>query len=113
MTNKEKKTARIVGALFLIAIVASILGGTLVDSILYTPDYLVDVSSNGTLVVIGVLLELVNGFAVIGIAVLMFPFFKKQNEALALGYVALRVIEAAVIIAAVISPLTLIGTFLF
>ena len=55
------------------------------------------------------LLELINGLAVVGIAVAMYPIFRKQYVALALGYVALRIIEAVIIIAAVISPLTLIA----
>jgi hypothetical protein len=56
-----------------------------------------------------VLLELINGLAVVGIAVMMFPIFKKHAEALALGYVAIRIIEAVIVIAAVISPLSLIA----
>jgi hypothetical protein len=104
-----RKTAIIVGALFLIAMAASLIGGLWLESMLNTPDYLANVSENKTQVVLGVLLELINGIAVIGIAVIMYPLFKKQDEALALGYVALRIIEAVIIIAAVISPLTLIA----
>ncbi len=107
--NSYRKTARIVGALFLIAMVTSLLGGLWLESILNAPDYLVTVSANETQVIIGVLLELINGIAVVSIAVLMFPIFKKQDEALALGYVAFRVIEAVIIIAAVISPLSLVA----
>ena len=94
MNSNWQKTARIVGALFIIAIVASILGGMLIDSIIGEPDYLTDTVSNETTVIIGVVLELINGIAVIGIAVGMFPIFRKQNESLALGYVAFRIIEA-------------------
>ena len=107
--NTYKKTARIVGAFFLIAMVTSLLGGFWLESILTAPDYLSSVSGNKTQVEIGVLLELINGLAVIGIAVAMYPIFRKQYEALALGYVALRIIEAVIIIAAVISPLSLIA----
>lgn len=107
--NSNRKTARIVGALFLIAMVASLVGGIWLESILSAPDYLATVSVSRTQVVIGVLLELVNGIAVVGIAVMMFPLFKKQDEALALGYVAFRIIEAVIAIAAVISPLSLIA----
>jgi hypothetical protein len=107
--NTHKRTARIVGALFLIAIVVSLVGGIWLESIITAPDYLVTVSANRTQVIIGVLLELTNGLAVIGIAVGLFPLFRKNNEALALGYVALRIIEAVIIVAAVISPLALIA----
>ncbi len=107
--NSNRKTARIVGALFLTAMVTSLLGGIWLESILTAPDYLISVSANETQVIIGVLLELINGIAVVGIAVAMFPFFKKYSEALALGYVAIRIIEAVIVIAAVISPLSLIA----
>lgn len=107
--NSNRRTARIVGALFLIAIVVSILGGSIIEPVLTAPDYLSSVSANGTQVVLGVLLELINGLAVIGIAVMLFPIFKKHNEALALGYVALRILEAVVVITAVSGPLTLIA----
>ena len=105
--NSNRRTARIVGALFLIAIVVSILGGSIIEPVLTAPDYLSSVSANGARVVLGVLLELINGLAVIGIAVLLFPILKKHNEALALGYVALRILEAVVVIVAVSAPLTL------
>jgi hypothetical protein len=107
--NVTKRTARIVGALFLIAIAASLIGGLLIESIISAPDYLMTVSADETEVTIAVLLELINGIAVVVIAVMMFPIFKKYSEATALGYVAFRIIEAVIIIAAVISPLALIA----
>lgn len=109
MTTRERRTTIIVGALFLIALVAAILGGTLIDSILGASDYLVEVSANETTLIVGSLLELINGLAVVGIAVLLFPILKRQDEGLAMGYVAFRVIEAIIIIAAIIGPLTLIA----
>ncbi len=107
--NANRKIAIIVGALFLTAMVTSILGAALIESILNAPDYLITVSANETQLILGVLLELINGLAVVGIAVMMFPIFKKHAEALALGYVAIRIIEAVIVIAAVISPLSLIA----
>jgi hypothetical protein len=108
MTNKEKKTARIVGLLFITATVASSLGFAILDPILNAPDILVSVSANTTQVMIGVLLLLIDSAAVVGIAVLMFPILEKCNEALALGYVGFRVIEATVIIVASIILLSLL-----
>jgi hypothetical protein len=104
-----QQNARIVGALFLIAMVASLFGGIWLESFLSASDYLAAIKDNQSQVLMGVLLELINGLAVIGIAVGMFPIFRKYNESLALGYVALRIIESAVVVAAVISPLTLLA----
>jgi len=107
--NTYKKTARIVGALFLIAMVTSLVGGVWLDSFLTAPDYLATISANQTQVVMGVLLELINGIAVVVIAVMMFPILRRHDEAGALAYVGFRVIEAVVIVAALISPLSLIA----
>lgn len=106
--NTNRKTAIIVGTLFLTAMVASLLGGGLVNSIIAAPDYLRVVSENKTQVIIGVLLEMVNAIAVLGIAVLLFPILKQYNETVALGYLGFRMIESVFCSVIVISPLSLI-----
>lgn len=108
MASKERKTAIIVGVLFLVALVASIVGGTMVDAVLGAPDYLAEITANESEVIIGSLLELTNSIMVIGIAVLLFPTLKRQDEGLALGYVALRIVEAGIFIAAIIGPMALV-----
>jgi len=106
--NSNKKAARIVGVLFLAAMVGSLLGGYgFVEPSLNAPDYLVAVSENATQVIIGVFLELLNGIAVVGIGVLMFPILKQHNEHAALGYLGLRIIESVFCCMIVISPLSL------
>ncbi len=106
--NSYRKTAIIVGVLFLIAMGTSLLGINLLESILNAPDYLINVSANKTQVIIGALLEFICAIAVVGIAVMMFPILKKHNEALALGYVGARIIESVATFVAGISPLSLI-----
>ena len=106
--NTHRKTAIIVGVLFLTAMVTSLLGGGLVESIIAAPDYLIAVSENETQVIIGVLLELINGIAVVGIGVLMFPILKQHNETIALGYLGFRIIESVFCSVIIISPLSLI-----
>jgi hypothetical protein len=106
--NTYRKTAIIVGALFLIAMVASLLGGSLVEAVLSAPDYLAVLSENGNQVIIGVFLELINGIAVVGIGVLMFPVLRRFNESMALGYLALRIVEGVFCSVIVISPLSLL-----
>ncbi len=109
MSKNKRRTTIVVGLLFLIALVAAIMGGSLIDTILGKADYLSEVAANESQLLIGALLELINGVAVIGIAVLLFPILKKQDEGLAMGYVALRIVEAIVIIAAFITPVALIA----
>ncbi|NOU98857.1 DUF4386 domain-containing protein [Paenibacillus planticolens] len=106
--NANLKSARMAGVLFLVATVTYMLGKGLMDSILNEPNYLLHVYPNRTQMITGVLLELVNSVAVVGIAVFLFPILKKYNEKIALGYVAFRVIEAVILIIGAISPLLLI-----
>lgn len=106
--TSNKKTARIVGALFITVVASFLIGDKLLGSILSTPDYLVNVYPNKTKVIIGVLFELIEVVAVVGIVVMMFPILRKHNESIALGYVVLRTLECAMLIVAAISPLFLI-----
>jgi hypothetical protein len=107
--NSFRKSAMIVGVLFLTSTATMMLGSDeLIGSILGDPDYLVNFSVNENQVIIGVLLELYCAVAVAGIAILMYPILKKQNEALSLGYVGFRIIEAVLIIFISISALSLL-----
>ncbi len=111
MTAKEKtnrKTAAAVGTLFLIAMAASLVGAGLIETALTGPDFLTAVSENETQLQIGVLLEMINGIAVVGIAVLMYPIFKRYSDSTALGYVGFRLMEAVFITVAAVAPLSLL-----
>lgn len=102
-------TTRLVGASFLIATVTYIFGNGLLESILNAPDYLLHVYSNRTQVVVGVLLEFIDAAAVAAIGIMLFPVLRKQNEAIALGYVGTRIIECLLLLVAGISSLSLIA----
>jgi len=106
--NSNKRTARIVGVLFLAAMVASLLGGGLVESVLSASDYLAAIPENETQVIMGVFLELINAIAVLGIGVLMFPILRLHNEVMALGYLGFRIVESVFCCVIVISPLSLV-----
>ena len=106
--NSPRKTAIIVGVLFIIATFTYSLGDYFLGPILSAPNFLTNVSANSTQVIMAVLLELICAAAVVGITVMMFPIFKKHNEALALGYVGARIIEGVLYIVAVISLLSLL-----
>lgn len=60
-------------------------------------------------VVLGGILELLMALACIGTALAFFPVLKKQNEMLALGFVAARILEATLIFAGVASLLTVLN----
>lgn len=97
------------GALFLISNATFLVGALVIlEPMLNAQDYLVQISSNSTQVILGTLLELINGVAYIGIAVLMFPILRQRFESMALGYVAFRIIEFITQLAASIVPLVLV-----
>jgi len=106
--NSIRKTAIIVGVLFITATVASSLAFAILAPILNAPDILVNVSANITQVIIGVLLLLIDCVAVVFIPVMLFPIFKKHNETLALGYLGFRIIESVILIVGSIILLSLL-----
>jgi hypothetical protein len=107
-TNQRsaRKTARAAGILYLLTFV-SIPIGVLYSSILKDPNYIVGPGSD-TAVVIGGILEIIVALACIGTAVVLYPVLKKQNEAMALGFVGSRILEAGTIFADVVCLMTIV-----
>ncbi len=106
--NTYRKTAIIVGVLFITATVTAILSGVFLGTMLDAPDYLINISANENQVAIAMLFELILAISVLGIGVLLFPVLKKVMEGLALGYAAIRLAEAILIIIASICVLSLL-----
>jgi len=90
--DSNRKTAIIVGVLFITVLVSSLLSGVFSGSI-DDPDYLTAVSANENQVLIGVLFQLTLVASVVAIPIMMFPILKKHDESLALGYVVARIFE--------------------
>jgi hypothetical protein len=62
-----------------------------------------------TRVIMGVVLEMIVGLAGIGTAVALYPVVKRQNQGVALGFVASRTLEAATIFASVVTLLAVVA----
>ena len=89
--NSHRKTAIIVGVLFIIGTVAGVLSGVLFTlPILGAPDTLAEIYANETQWIMGALMVLIMGLPLAMVPVLLFPILKKYNEALALGAVVFR-----------------------
>ena len=106
--NTHRKTAMIVGTLYIMATVASSLTVIILSSILAAPDYLVRFSASEFQVIIAVNLMLVDVFCVVGISIMLYPILKKHNEAIAVGYTAARIIEGVLFIVYVVGILSLL-----
>ena len=92
-----RKTARVIGAMYVAGFVVGIVGEGLIQSVIGTPNHLATVSASALTLAIGVVLWLI---AVAGDAahgVLMFPVLKPVGERLAVGYLAARILDAAFI----------------
>ena len=107
--NIHRKTAIIVGVLFLLAIATLFIGQALYNPILNSPDYLDIAYPNRVSVVIGILIELIVILGLVFIPVLLFPILKKHNEVLALGYVSFRLFEVVLLSTAQICKLLFIN----
>ena len=106
--NSNKKAARIVGVLFILAAVTAIIGLSLYDPILKGPDYLMKGSEHANQIILEAVMELILVISAVGTATTMFPFLKKYNETIALWHVCFRFIEAVIITIGVISVLSLL-----
>jgi len=107
--NTYRKTAVIVGVLFIIGTVSGILSVVFTGSILGAPDYLEQITANEMQMRTGAFLVLLMGLSLAMIPIVMYPILKKVNEALALGALVFRgPLEAAIYVIMVISWLLLI-----
>ncbi len=106
--TRYRKIAIIVGVLFLISYAGVFIGASIVGSSLEAANYLTNAYPNQRQVIVGMLVQLLNDAAIVGIAVMLYPIFKKFSEALALAYLSSRIIEAVMLMAAKVSLLSLI-----
>lgn len=107
--NIYRKTAAIVGVLYIIGTVSGILSVSLTQPALTDLDYLSKIAANEASIIIGILFWLTMCFALALIPVLLYPILKRRHEALAIGYVVFRgALETVVGILLAISQLLLI-----
>ena len=87
--TSTRRTARIVGVLFLAGFLAYGVGNVIATSIAGSADP----GGSEALLIAGVALMLVNSVIVIGIGVLMFPILRPHSQAIADGYLGTRIFE--------------------
>jgi Domain of unknown function (DUF4386) len=104
----SRRTARIFGALFLLTFVTSIPALALFQPVLDDPAGYVASAGSDNRIFFGAFLELLLIVANIGTAVVLFPLVKRQDEALALGYVTARVVECTFILVGILAVLTVV-----
>jgi hypothetical protein len=102
-----RKTALVGGILYLLTFVGSIASAMLVGPALNDPAYVLGAGADRQ-IGLAAILELVNVFALIGCGIAFFSVIRKVHEGLAIGYLATRLFEGAIITVSVISLLSII-----
>jgi hypothetical protein len=97
--SSVRRTARIVGVLFLAGFLAYGVGSLIATGIVRSADR----SGSTALFVTGAALMLLNSAFVIGIGVLMFPILRAHNKAIAAGYLGTRIFEGVGLAIGVVS----------
>src|SRR5207245_7117471 len=89
--NPNRRTAVLVGALFLISTATFILSNALMTPLLSSHDFLAAVAEHSQRMIAATLMGLIEGVATVGIAVALYPILIRQHPALALGYAGMRI----------------------
>src|SRR5437588_12510394 len=94
--NQSRRTAMLVGALFLISTATFIVSNALITPLLGSHNFLAAVADHSQLMIAATLIALIEGTATVGIALALYPILKRQHPALALGYAGVRIAELAI-----------------
>src|SRR5581483_6643367 len=94
--NPKRRTAVLVGALFLISTPTFIFSNVLISPLLGSHNFLAAVAGHSQLVIAATLISLTEGTATVGITLALYPILKRQHPALALGYAGIRIAELAI-----------------
>lgn len=102
--DPTRRVALVAGILYLLTFIGSIPASILLPTLLSGANYITGPGADAPIGLAAVL-EMVNVLTCIGTAVVVFTIVKRQHETLAIGFVATRLFEGAVITIGVVSIL--------
>lgn len=105
--DPARKTSLIFGLFFAGTFIFSIPALLFYDPILNDADYILGGGSQ-TRIAMGAMSEILLAICNIATAIVIFPLVKRISEAVALGYVALRIVESVIILMGVISLMSVV-----
>ncbi len=105
-TDPTRRTALVAGILYLLTYASSIPAALLLGSTLADPNYIMGGGADGQLR-LAALFDIVNGLTAFGTAVALYSVVKRQHEGLAIGFVASRLFEAAILFIGVVSVVSI------
>jgi len=105
----DQRHGRIFGVLFIITFITSIPALGLYQPVLDDPVGYITGGGKDNQIYLGALLEFFLIVSGVGTAVFLYPIARRQNEALAIGYVASRIMESVFIAGGIIFVLGVVG----
>jgi hypothetical protein len=105
----DQRHGRIFGLLFIATFVTSIAALILFQPVLDDPAGYITGDGKDNQIYLGAFLELLLVISNVGTAVVLYPIARRQNEALAIGYVGARIIESTFIAMGIVFVLGVVG----
>ena len=105
----DQRHGHIFGVLMIITFITSIAALALFQSVLDDPAGYIAGGGKDNQIYLGAFLELLLVISNVGTAVALYPIVRRQNEALAIGYVGARIIESTFIATGIIFVLGVVG----
>jgi hypothetical protein len=105
----DQRHARLFGVLFILTFVTSISAVLLFQPVLDDPAEYIAGDGNDSRIYLGAFLEFLLILANVGTAVVLYPIARRQNRALAIGYVAARIVECVFLAAGIIFVLGVVS----
>lgn len=103
------RSKRVIGTLFLIALLLNIVANEIINPILNNTNYLLEIYPNKGVLVVANLLNINCGIAMILIPIILMSFISKEQQKMAIGYVVFRAIEGVIFFYIAIKTLSLIS----
>ena len=107
--NDDQRHGHIFGVLMIITFITSIAALILFQPVLDDPAGYIAGGGKDNQIYVGALLEFLLVLSNVGTAVVLYPIARRQNEALAIGYVGARIIESTFIAMGIIFVLGVVG----
>ncbi|AFK03866.1 hypothetical protein Emtol_2730 [Emticicia oligotrophica DSM 17448] len=107
--KNDKQNATITGIFFILAAISSIIGLKLYDPILAETDFITSSHQHHHAIVWGAINELILCITATGTGLMMYPYLKKYNESLGLGYLSFRMLEVVFIMMGIVAVLAVLS----
>lgn len=106
--KRERKTAIVIGLLFLLSTSTFLIGDELIGAIAYDTLYLEKSYPNSKQLAFGTFLQLINDIAVVSIGIMFLPILLRFNQRIAFAYMGSRIIEGVLLLVSSASLLSII-----